>query len=104
VEAAQGFPVTKALAYLIETYPVVGDEFFHPYFRGRDKPIGRIFPAFTPLRGQVGGFKSLKAGFGNKVRGQEGGIHLKIVPAVKISPNFPKNPGPRYKQFKVHSG
>jgi hypothetical protein len=82
---------------------VVRDKFFHPYFRGRDKPIGPVFPAFAPLRGQVSGFKNLKAGFGNKVRGQEGRVHLKVVPAVKKSPDFPKNPGPGYKRFKVHS-
>jgi hypothetical protein len=94
MEPAQGFPVTETFTYLVETYPVVRDKLFHPYFRRGDKPIGLILPAFAPPGGKVGGFKNFKTSLGDKVRSQEGGIHLKIAPLIKKSPDLTKNPGP----------
>jgi hypothetical protein len=51
---------------------------------------------------QAGGFKNLKAGFGDKIRGQEGGVRLKIVPFIKKRANFAENSCPGPKQFNIH--
>jgi hypothetical protein len=40
-------------------------------------------------RQDAAGFKYLKAGFGNKIRGEEGSVHFKIIPPVKEGTDLP---------------
>jgi hypothetical protein len=101
VEAARGFPVAETFADLVQARPVPGDKFFHPDLRGGDEPEGLFVPPAS-FGGQIGGFKNLKAGFGNKAGGEEGSIRFQVVSPVKKFPDPPDDPGPLPQQFQVH--
>jgi len=53
-------------------------------------------------RGDIGGFKDFKAGFGNKVRGEKGGVYFEIAPVIKEIPYPFYDTVSFFKQFQVH--
>jgi hypothetical protein len=105
MNAAYRFPVTEALANLVQANPMPGNELFHPDFRRGDKIAGL---GIACLAGSAAGwedtlcFKDFKAGFGDKIGRKQRRIGFEVATVIKKTPDRPDNPGAFLEQFQIH--
>jgi hypothetical protein len=90
---AGGFSVAEAFTDLVHACFVAGYEFLHPDFRGGDEPVGSVSPG-AASRGKAAGFKNFKAGFGDKVRREKGGVGFKVIALIEKTADLADYPGP----------